>query len=116
VFVADRGNGRIQIFDQDGRFLDAWPQFGEATGIYIDRNGLLYAAGPGSSDSTEGGGRGIRIGSVRDGRVMSFIPDSGAPATGVGGVVGVAVDGRGNVFGASVNPEIPPRALMKYVR
>jgi hypothetical protein len=121
VFVADGGNASIQIFDQDGRFLDSWPQFGEATGIYIDSNGLLYAAGPGSSvstecDSAECGGRGIRIGSVRDGTVTSFIPDSGAPATGVGGVVGVAVDGRGNVFGASVNPEIPPRALMKYVR
>jgi hypothetical protein len=47
---------------------------------------------------------------------MYFIPDSGAPPTGMGGVAGVAVDGQGNVFGASVDPEIPPRALMKYVR
>lgn len=116
IFVADRGNVRIQIFDQEGRFLDAWPQFGGAIGIYIDRNDLLYAAGPGSGDSTPRAGKGIRIGSVRDGAVMYFIPDSGAPSPGMRGVVGVAVDGQGNVFGASVDPEIPPRAVMKYVR
>jgi sugar lactone lactonase YvrE len=116
LFVADRGNARIQIFDQEGQFLDAWPQFGGVTGIYIDRDGLLYAAGSGSSDSNGGWGKGIRIGSVRDGRVISFIPDSGATPTGMGGVAGVAVDDLGNVFGATVDPEIPPRALMKYVR
>jgi sugar lactone lactonase YvrE len=116
LFVADRGNSRIQIFDQEGQFLDAWPQFGGASGIDIDRNDLLYAADPGSSDSDGGWRKGIRIGSVRDGRVMYFIPDSGRPPTGVGGVTGVAVDGQGNVLGASVDPEIPPRALIKYVR
>ena len=116
VFVADPGNARIQIFDQQGRFLDAWPQFGGASGIFIDGNDLLYAADPGLSDSTVGRERGIRIGSVRDGTVMYFISDSGNPRTGKGGVVGVAADGHGNVFGASVDPEIPPRALIKYVR
>jgi sugar lactone lactonase YvrE len=115
LFVADRGNGRIQIFDQEGQFLDAWPQFGRATGIYIDRDGLLYSADPGSRNSAEGWGGGIRIGTIRDGTVMHFIPDSGAQR-GMSGVVGVAADGQGNVFGARVNPEIPPRALMKYVR
>ena len=116
LFVADPGNARIQIFDQEGQFLDAWPQFGRASGIYIDRHDRLYAAGPGSSDSTPDRVQGIRIGSVQDGRVTYFLPDSGAPLTGMGGVAGVAVDGRGNVYGASVNPEIPPRALIKYVR
>jgi DNA-binding beta-propeller fold protein YncE len=28
VFVADRANSRIQIFDQDGKFLAEWKQFG----------------------------------------------------------------------------------------
>ncbi len=116
LFVADRGNARIQIFDQEGRFLDAWAQFGPASGIYIDRNDRLYAADPESSDSSAGSGKGIRIGSARDGTLLYFIPDSGAPPTDMRGVAGVAVDGQGNVFGASVDPEIPPRALMKYVK
>ncbi|MCH7533845.1 MAG: SMP-30/gluconolactonase/LRE family protein [Gemmatimonadetes bacterium] len=116
LFVADHGNARIQIFDQEGRFLDAWTQFGRASGIYIDHNDLLYAASSGSSDSTAGWEKGIRIGSARDGTVMYFIPDSQATPTGTSGVAGVAVDGQGNVFGASVHPRIPPQALMKYVR
>jgi DNA-binding beta-propeller fold protein YncE len=28
LFVADRANNRIQIFDQDGKFLAEWKQFG----------------------------------------------------------------------------------------
>ena len=28
LFVGDRGNRRLQIFDQDGTFLDQWTQFG----------------------------------------------------------------------------------------
>ena len=38
LFVADRGNNRIQIFDQDGKFLDEWKQFSRPSGIYIDKN------------------------------------------------------------------------------
>jgi hypothetical protein len=30
IFVADRGNNRIQIFDSDGKFIDQWKQFGPA--------------------------------------------------------------------------------------
>jgi DNA-binding beta-propeller fold protein YncE len=38
LFVADRGNSRIQIFDQDGRYLTEWKQFGRPSGVYIDKN------------------------------------------------------------------------------
>jgi len=41
LFVADRGNNRIQIFDQDGKFLEAWKQFSRPSGIYIDTNDAL---------------------------------------------------------------------------
>ena len=43
LFVADRGNRRIQIFDQEGKLLDTWYQFSRISGIYIDRNDTLYA-------------------------------------------------------------------------
>ena len=36
LFVGDRENNRIQIFDQDGKFLDEWTQFGRPSGIFID--------------------------------------------------------------------------------
>ena len=38
IFVADRSNSRIQIFDQDGKFIDQWKQFGRPSGIFIDQN------------------------------------------------------------------------------
>ena len=43
LFVADRGNNRIQIFDQEGTFLDEWKQFGKPVGIFIDVHDTLYA-------------------------------------------------------------------------
>ena len=36
LFVGDRGNNRIKIFDQDGKLLDTWYQFSRPSGIWID--------------------------------------------------------------------------------
>jgi hypothetical protein len=51
LFVADRGNARIQIFDQDGKFIDQWHQFGEPSGLAIV-NDILYV-----TDSSTAGGK-----------------------------------------------------------
>ena len=59
--------------------------------------------------------RGIRIGSVRDGKdgkVQFFIPDPNQKATNTSAAEGVAVDAAGNIYGA----EVGPKALKKYVR
>jgi sugar lactone lactonase YvrE len=65
LFVADRSNDRIQIFDQDGKFLAEWRQFGRPSGLYIDRNDILYAADSQSGEKFNAPFRqGIRIGSV----------------------------------------------------
>src|SRR3954469_9555590 len=44
LFVADRNNNRIQIFDQAGTLIDQWTQFSRPSGIYIDRRDVLYVA------------------------------------------------------------------------
>ena len=44
LFVGDRNNNRIQIFDQDGKFLDQWSQFSRPSGIFIDKNDIIYVA------------------------------------------------------------------------
>ena len=113
LFVADRGNNRIQIFNQDGDYLDEWTQFGRLSGIYIDKDDMLYGADSESNDERNPGWkRGIRIGSARSGEVMYFIPDPNPdPPNGTSAAEGVAVDAAGNLYGAEVNP----RALKKYV-
>jgi sugar lactone lactonase YvrE len=117
LFVADRGNNRIQIFDQDGRFLAAWTQFGRPNGIFIDRQDVLYCADSESNTATNPGWkRGIRIGSARDGKVDTFIPaiDPDAKSATPSGADGVAADAEGNVYGAEVNGGAS--ALKKYVK
>ena len=113
LFVADRGNVRIQIFTQDGDFIDEWYQFGRLSGIYIDANDVLYAADSESSaTSNPGWRRGIRVGSAITGHIFSFIPDPARSPGGTSAAEGVAADKHGNVYGA----EVGPRQLVKYVR
>jgi sugar lactone lactonase YvrE len=115
LFVGDRSNNRIQIFDQEGKLLDTWTQFSRPSGIYIDRNDMIYVADSESesvSRNHDGWKRGIRIGSVRDGKVTAFIPDPDEKATGTSAAEGVAADAAGNIYGA----EVGPRALKRYVK
>lgn len=110
LFVADRGNSRIQIFDQQGTFLEEWKQFGRPSGLFIDANDVLYVADSTSNERTNPGWKmGIRIGSARDGRVTAFIPDPNPEGS---GEEGVAADREGIVYGAQTFG----RALNKYVR
>jgi DNA-binding beta-propeller fold protein YncE len=115
LFVADRGNVRLQILDQEGKFLEEWKQFSRLSGIYIDKNDVLYGADSESNGkSNPGWKRGIRIGSAKDGKITAFIPDPVADAdkSGTSGAEGVAADAEGNVYGA----EVGPRALKKYIK
>jgi sugar lactone lactonase YvrE len=109
LFVADRGNSRIQIFDQDGKVLAEWKQFGRPSGIYIDKHDVLYAADTQSDEKTNPGyKRGIRIGSAKDGNVTALIPDADPDGTGEG----VAADADGNIYGALTAKQ----ALKQYVK
>jgi NHL repeat-containing protein len=136
LYVGDRSNNRTQILDQNGTFIAEWAQFSRPSGLFIDRNGMLYSADSESGSVNPAHGawkRGIRIGSVKDGKVTTLIPDpSGEGVTfamkdgkpvltkadgtpGPGGTLaaeGVAVDAAGNIYGA----EVGPQAVKKYVK
>jgi len=119
LFVADRWNSRIQIYDQSGKLLDSWSQFGRPSGIFIDKNDNLYVADS-ESRSPQGYGyhpgwkRGIRIGSARTGVVRYFIPDTDPnPDKGAtSGAEGIWADDKGVIYGAQVEQ----RAIVRYVK
>jgi sugar lactone lactonase YvrE len=107
LFVADRMNYRIQIFDQDGRYLDEWKQFGQPSGIHITPDDMLYVTdshswGDDARADHEDWRKGIRIGSARTGLVRYFIPDLESTTRANSGGEGITADASGNVFGAIV--------------
>jgi DNA-binding beta-propeller fold protein YncE len=119
LFVADRANNRIQILDAATfKTLDTWYQFSRLSGIFIDKNDMIYGADSESGSVNPAHGkwlRGIRIGSAKDGKVTAFIPDpsnTDATAKGTLAAEGVAADKDGVIYGA----EVGPRKVQRYVK
>jgi len=103
LFVADRGNHRIEIFDQDGNYLESRYSYGRISGLFITGDDMLYAIDSESSmTSHQNWKNGVRIGHVDEDRITGYIPPFDAetrPYQGAAGE-GVAVDADGNVFAA----------------
>ena len=103
LLVADRGNHRIEIFDQEGNYLDSRYAYGRISGLFITEDDMLYAIDSESSmTSHQNWMNGVRIGHLDEDRITAFIPPFPAdnrPYQGAAGE-GVAVDADGNVFAA----------------
>ena len=118
LFVADRSNSRVDIFDQKGKFIAAWKQFGRPSGIWIDRNDVLYVAdsesedAPGKDTNNPGCKRGVRGGSVKTGKVDFYIPPPPVSDPRLPPPEGVAVDSHGNIYLAAVQA----KSVYKYVK
>jgi streptogramin lyase len=96
LFVGDRANNRMQVFDQNGTYLFECQQFGRPSGIFIDKNDTIYVADSQSGEKfNKSFKRGIRIGSVKDGKVTAFISNAGTTEM----PEGVAADAEGNIYG-----------------
>jgi hypothetical protein len=137
LFVADRSNNRIQIFDKDMNFVDEWRQFGRPSGVAILRDDTLVVADSESSYANfrpselgvpgpevrnvprnAGWQPGIRIGSAKDGSLRYFIPATRPE--------GMGADDQGAIFGgltgqcSSAGADKPtpggPNCLQKWVK
>jgi DNA-binding beta-propeller fold protein YncE len=96
VWVCDRSNKRVEIFDQDGKFLEQTTKWGAASSVAF-KNGMAYVA-----DFTPENR--ILVGTL-DGKILGEID-------GVEGVHGIAVDADGAVYAA----ETTGKTVNKYSR
>jgi DNA-binding beta-propeller fold protein YncE len=114
LIVADRHNHRIVVMTKEGQYITEYPEFGRSSGLAIDRNDVIYTADSESNaKSHPGWQRGVRIGSLKDGKVTVFIPPHAVPNSADGAMgEGIAIDAAGNVFTA----EAQLRGITKYVR
>ena len=89
VYVADRSNNRIQIFDQAGKFLNQWTNFGTPWGLFITKDDMLYVV-----DGTENNC--LLVASTKDGKVVDRID-------GLSNATAVTVDSTGAIYIGEVN-------------
>jgi DNA-binding beta-propeller fold protein YncE len=115
IYIADRKNNRIQVFDLDGKFLAAWKQFGQPSSVFVGKDDTIYV-GASFPDATvkKGQLRGIVVGSAKDGSLKAFIPDPADPdSLDVGTTAsGIAADAEGSIYAA----DVATHNLRKYIK
>jgi hypothetical protein len=118
VYVADRQNNRIQVFDQEGSFIAEWRQFGQPSSVFVDNRDNLYVGATyqqGRELPTGPNNRAIVVGHAITGELRYLIPDPGdlSRMTDTGtSASGIAVDDAGNIYAADVGFN----NLRKYLR
>jgi streptogramin lyase len=97
VFVNDRQNNRVQVFDENGDFLDQWNLGGPPSDIHalmIDGDGYLWAADRGTNKMLK---------YSLDGQLLYSWGTWGTFPGGFWGVHGISVDHEGNFYVAEVD-------------
>ena len=85
---------------------------------FIDKNDMLYVSdsesedAPGKDTNNPGCKRGIRVGSVKDGKVQFYIPPPSVPDPKFPPPEGVAADSNGTIYAAAVQA----KEVYKYVK
>ena len=99
LYVANRGNKRIEIFDQEGAYLGQSTNAATPYGLAITPGGVLYVA-----DGTAGS-EGMTVLDTRSGRIL-------AQFSGITGAHMITVNRQGAIFVA----EVRGRAVEKFIR
>ncbi len=131
VYVADRENQRVQVFDANGKYETQWGNMARPCGLYVDQaKDLVYIGelGVAIGSNKDATGLGPRV-SVYDthGNVLARLGDKG-PGEGPGQFIaphGVCIDSRGDIYvaevswtdtGSKLSPPREMRSLQKLVR
>lgn len=101
VFICDRENSRIQIFDQEGGHLDTWDDVLGPSDVYMSPTGYVYVADNGVSIHEESGKLAARWRGA----------DYGTNAT-----HGIWVDSKGNVYVAEIGEPGHGQRVRKYAK
>jgi DNA-binding beta-propeller fold protein YncE len=115
VYVADRRNRRVQVFDQNGKFIAAWKQFGQPSSVFVGRDDTIYVGASFPDPKAKKGElRGIVVGNAKDGSLKAFIPDPSDLDKVIMGTSasGIAADDKGTIYAADVGTH----NLRKYVK
>jgi hypothetical protein len=97
VFVNDRANHRVEVFDENGKFLDQWsfgPPPSDIHTFFIDSNRFLWAADRGTSKILK---------YDLDGNFQYSWGTWGEKPGGFWGVHGMSVDSEGNFYVSEVD-------------
>jgi len=100
VYVADRSNSRIQIFDGGGKFLGQWANIGGFSGLEMTRDDHVWAAG---------GSRVVLLN--LEGQARETLAPAGKLPGQVEGAHGIALGAAGEVYVAELNWRV-----QKFVR
>jgi DNA-binding beta-propeller fold protein YncE len=131
VYVADRENHRIQVFDPNGKFETQWINMARPCGLYIDQaNAIAYVGelGVAISSNAQANGVGPRI-SLYDtkGNVLARLgnkPEGEVPGQFIA-PHGICIDSRGDIYlgevswthtGSRLTPPRELRSLQKLTR
>jgi DNA-binding beta-propeller fold protein YncE len=131
VYVADRENHRIQVFDATGKFETQWVNMARPCGLYIDQGAELAYIGElgaaiGPNDQARSLGPRISIYDTQ-GNLMARLgdqPEGLAPGQFIA-PHGICIDSRGDIYvrevswthtGSRLNPPKEIRSLQKLAR
>lgn len=101
LLVANRGNKRIEIFDQDGTYIDQITSPATPYGLFVGPDDIIYMA-----DGTKAPGvGGMMVLDMRSRKVLTHV-------TGLTGAHMVTVDRKGAIYIAQVSG----KSVLKFVR
>jgi len=104
VYVADRANSRVQIFDEDGNFIEAWTDIVRPYSIMLDTNQHLWVSDGTTQKFSE---------YDHNGNLRSSWGTFGAFPGGFWGVHQFSVDSEGALYTADVHVGRPQKFVPK---